>query len=203
MDSYLRKPLEKLFQAPSHFSVLRVLYPLKEGLSGREIARRANINDRNCRLILKRLELLGLVFYQGSGRVRLYQLNRKHFFVEHFLAPLFNNEPKLLDGIKEQLKGTIGELCLWMGIFGSTAKGEDTVESDLDILVLVKNEEQQEILLESLDELEGKLHEMYGVALSPIVMTIKEWRKTNRSFRDTKADIIAHHITLVGDDTIL
>lgn len=198
--SYLRQPLEKLFQTPGHVSVLRVLYPLSEGISGREISRRAGMNDRNCRLILQRLEVLGIVSYQGSGKVRLYSVSREHYMTDRFLSMLFEREREMLKVIANLIESGLNGLCVWAGLFGSVAREADTVESDLDLMVLIAGEKEREPATARLDKLQTELQRKFGIALSPIVMTVQEWRSRDTLFIDTKKEILSAHITITGDE---
>lgn len=201
--SYLRKPLEKLFQTPGHISVLRVLFPLREGISGREVSRRAEINDRNCRLILKRLEIVGIVSYQGTGKVRLYSLNRQHYMTEKFLSTLFNDERGMMDAVIYEIAQQLDGECVWAGLFGSAAKETDTVESDLDLIVLVAGQKDKESAATLLDTLQTELHGRFGVTLSPIVMTLHEWASPEEGLSDARADIISDHMMVTGDERVL
>ena len=200
--SYLRKPLEKLFQTPGHVSVLRVLFPLKEGISGREISRRAKMNDRNCRLVLQRLEVIGVVSYQGSGKVRLYSVNREHYMANKFLSPLFESERGMINAIVETIKIELNGASVWAALFGSAARTTDTVESDLHLIVLVKGEQARESAAHRTDKLQAKLQRKFGITLSPIIMTLREWRSGDRSFMDTKKEILSDHITIAGDERV-
>lgn len=198
-NSFLQHPLELLFQTPSHVSVLRVLYGLKEGVSGREVARRANVSDRTCRLVLERLEALNLVVFSGGGKIRLYRLNRDHFFVKSILEKIFSAESKFSGSILEELSTDLSERCRWACIFGSTARAEDSQHSDLDLLILVDRTAEKKRIEEHLPKWLEKYYHVYGLALEPLVFTVSEWNR-DRRYRSLKDDIESNCITLVGEE---
>lgn len=196
----LRNPMETIFRTPSHISVLRVLFQLKDGISGRETARRAGINDRTARLALQHLELLNLVYFRGSSRTRLYFLNRKHMFHQLFLKPLFSGEGKYINEIIGELKKGLKGKCTWAGIFGSVALRKDTSESDLDVLILVNNLKEKDVISEWIPSFTGKLHTRYGITLVPIVFTVGQWEK-NKEYRELKDSVRKAFIPLIGPDS--
>jgi len=198
-SSFLQHPLESLFQAPSHVSVLRVLYGLKEGVSGREVARRAGVSDRTSRLVLERLEAMNLVVFSGSGKIRLYRLNRGHFFVKSILEKVFSAESKFSSGILEELSVDLEKRCRWACIFGSTARAEDSQHSDLDLLILVDRKDEKVVIENSLQEWLAKYYQVYGLSLEPLVLTVSEWSRDSR-YRSLKDDIKSSFITLVGKE---
>ena len=124
-NSYTRYPLQKIFNAPSHISILRVLNQLTQGISGREIARRAGMNDRTCRLSLQRLEQLNMIENLGAGKTKLFRLNRKNYFNNHAIPSIFAIENKYLPTLMEKLKDDLHNNCVWAWIYGSVAQNTD------------------------------------------------------------------------------
>lgn len=66
--------MQDIFSAPSHIAMMGVLNHITQGVSGKELARRAEINARTCRLALGRLDQLGLVENMGTGKIKLFKL---------------------------------------------------------------------------------------------------------------------------------
>ncbi|WP_025775137.1 hypothetical protein MTCOM_15520 [Moorella thermoacetica] len=69
----------------------------------------------------------------------------------------------------ELLKQQLGGKLLATRLFGSVARGTATPESDIDILVVVKNEDKltREIVIEAAVDINLK----YDVVISPIIMS--------------------------------
>ena len=99
----------------------------------REIARRAGVGLRSAQLALERLESLGLIISERDGNRRYYRANRNERFEElrALLAPEFG----LTDAILRALR-PLDDRVERAFIFGSAAAGSDTVDSDVDLLVV-------------------------------------------------------------------
>jgi len=174
---------------------------LRVGISGREVARRAKVNDRNCRIVLGRLNLLGVVVFDGAGKFPLYRLNRRHLFFKLLIEPIFSAEPKIQSELFQFLTRSLKGHCLWAGIFGSVSKKTDTASSDLDLLLITKSRMQEESAYKKISALQNEVAEKWGLTLAPLVITTSDWkRKKNTSFGRS---LMSSHITLIGKDAII
>lgn len=196
--SFTRHPLQKIFSAPSYIAILRVLNQITQGISGRELARRAAINDRTCRLALVRLEYFNLVENLGTGKIKLFKLNRKNYFAESVLEPLFFGEVSFLVTLIEKLQVSLNNECEWACIYGSVAKKMDVETSDLDVLIIVSSEKNIKGLQDKMTELTSSIFTGFGLSLSPVILTDFQWRK-GRQFQELKKNVIQDHIPLVGE----
>ncbi len=196
--SFTQYPMQEIFSAPSHIAILRVLSQITQGISGRELARRASINDRTCRLALGRLEQFGIVENLGTGKIKLFRLNRKNYFAKTVLPPLFTGEVSFLGSLIEKLQEALKDKCAWACIYGSVAKKIDVESSDLDLLVILKNEKDLQLIQENIIELISNIFSGYGLSLSPVLFTVDQWQKENQ-FQDLKKSVMEDHISLVGE----
>lgn len=80
-------------------------------------------------------------------------------------------------GIKDKLSNTVKDVRL----FGSVARGTDTPESDIDILVLVEKEDR--VSRDIIMDLVVDVNLDYGVVISPIIMSVSHY--ANPLFRET------------------
>mgnify|MGYP003997047867 FL=1 len=195
--SFTQYPMQEIFGAPSHIAILRVLNQITQGISGRELARRAAINDRTCRLALGRLEQLGLVENLGTGKIKLFRLNRKNYFAKTVLPSLFVGEVSFLGSLIEKLQEVLIDKCKWACIYGSVAKKMDVEFSDLDMLIIVEDEKEIENLQDKMTELISSIISEFGLSLSPILLTNNQWRIEKR-FLNLKESVMQDHIPLVG-----
>ena len=195
--SFTQYPMQEIFSAPSYIAILRVLNQITQGISGRELARRAAINDRTCRLALGRLEQLGLVENLGTGKIKLFRLNRKNYFAKTVLPSLFVGEVSFLGSLIEKLQEALIDKCKWACIYGSVAKKMDVEFSDLDMLIIVKVEKEIENLQDKMTELISSIISGFGLSLSPVILTDFQWRK-GKQFQELKKNIIQDHIPIVG-----
>jgi predicted nucleotidyltransferase len=119
--------------------VLVVLAGTTRQLTGREIARLARRGSpHGVNKALARLTAHGLVRQQSAGPAYLYTLNRKHVAAPAALA---------LAGMRADLIGRLrDELSAWTpmplhaSMFGSTARGDGHLGSDIDLLIVRPHE---------------------------------------------------------------
>lgn len=115
--------------------VLAVLAGADTEFSGRELARRAGYGStEGIRRAADRLAVQGVVSRRAVGGAHLYRLNR-----DHVAAKWIEGLATLPDQLIERLRGLIGgwaEPPRLAFLFGSVARREATVESDLDMLVV-------------------------------------------------------------------
>jgi DNA-binding transcriptional ArsR family regulator len=129
----LTSPFESLFPTVDS-SVLRVLLSSEKPRTGREVAREANRSQRATKLVLDRLVDHGLVFREELGRSQVYTLNRDHIAAEP-LAQLARLRLVLFD----RLRAAVGTWRLQPGhvsVFGSAARGDGGLQSDVDIFLV-------------------------------------------------------------------
>ncbi len=200
-QSFIRYPFQEIFRAPSHVAILRVLNQLNQGISGRELARRARINDRTCRLSLKRLEYLGVTEYLGTGKTKLIRLNRKNYFAKSIMPEIFKGEQNFFKSALVSIKELVPEDCEWACIYGSVAKKSDTMLSDVDLLLLVSNEAKIDDMQDMITDMITDHFEIYGLSISPLILTIDQWAE-DIQFRDLKTNIINYHINLSGEQPL-
>ncbi|MBU2575424.1 MAG: nucleotidyltransferase domain-containing protein [Elusimicrobia bacterium] len=191
---FLEKPLDWVFSTPSSVAVLRSLRDSKEGMSGRAVAREGGINHQTCALTVIRLESLGLVKRQGSGKTRLISLNFDHFLIQEVLLPLLRKEREMAARIRRDIAGGIGEQALSTTLFGSAARGGSVPGSDVDLLVIAPPEAKTG-LVKKAEDFSREFMRRYGIRLAPIVMTVREAKN-----RAGKADPLLGNILREGID---
>ncbi len=127
------KPFRAL--SPSvDLDVLVVLAGSTAPRSGREIARRAGRSKTGVQHVLERLVDHGLVNRLDVGNASLYSLNR-----EHLLTPaveqMANARVELIRRLQERI-GSFGIPAAHASLFGSAARGDGDVASDIDLLIV-------------------------------------------------------------------
>jgi predicted nucleotidyltransferase len=85
---------------------------------------------------LSDLDRAGAVKVLGSGRTKLFELNRDHP-IGIALQALFTAERAWLEDTVTVLAGIAKEVAIAAWLFGSVAHCEDTVDSDLDLAVVM------------------------------------------------------------------
>ncbi|MCK4718106.1 MAG: nucleotidyltransferase domain-containing protein [Thermoplasmata archaeon] len=100
----------------------------------RELAKLVNGSVGGCHEAAKRLRGMGLVKSRKSGRNLYYTVNEENPAVFHF--KIFVNTLELNTLVED-----IRDMSMKIVLFGSCSIGKDTVESDIDLLVVTEEAE--------------------------------------------------------------
>ena len=189
-------PLDEALGTRSKVQILRVLMEQDAQISGREIARQAGTAPRTAQLALEDLCKLGLVDREESARAHRFSLNRQHALVKHGLEELFTAERRAVDDVFDRLQSICSRISrdrpgtirsAWL--FGSALRGEDTLESDLDLIILTDGMEEDEDLREELVDARREMAQEYGLDLSPVVMSVERLKEMDRAGATLAADL--------------
>jgi DNA-binding transcriptional ArsR family regulator len=129
----LTSPFESLFPTVDS-SVLVVLLGSEKPRTGREVAREAKRSQRATKLVLDRLVEHGLVFREELGRSQVYTLNREHIAAAP-LAQLASLRLLLFDHLRNAVASWRPQ-PIHLSVFGSTARGDGGLQSDIDIFLV-------------------------------------------------------------------
>ncbi|MDP1721126.1 MAG: nucleotidyltransferase domain-containing protein [Candidatus Nanopelagicaceae bacterium] len=118
--------------------VLLALVGITMPMTGREIERLIEAKSyRGVSLVLDRLRAQGLLNVQKAGNANLYTFNR-----DHIAAPAVEALVDLRGKLFERIGRAITEWTIHpvsVAIFGSAARGDGGVKSDIDILIIRPN----------------------------------------------------------------
>ena len=192
----MRRPLDHVFVAASHVAICRALLDTAEGMSGRQVARRAGINHQTCAVALGRLEDIGIVRRQGSGQTQLFQLNRENRLVRDLLIPLLTKEREVFPRILRRVGDLLAGRCVGAMIFGSVARGEERPDSDLDLLLIADGPRDLAATRQGGDHVRAALAKEWGLRVNAIVLT----HQAVEARRQRKDPLIA---TILGEGTAI
>jgi DNA-binding Lrp family transcriptional regulator len=114
--------------------VLAVLARADTAFTGREIARMTGASKEGVRQVLVRLVEQGIVRREPAGAAQMYRLNR-----DHLAAPAVIALTGLRDELLRRLRRTLADWqppASYAALFGSTARGQERPDSDLDLFLL-------------------------------------------------------------------
>ena len=130
--------LTRALGSESRTRILRLLaqVPGKE-FTGRELARVAGLAHRSVDLAMEDLVALDLVTRRHLGRANVYAANReaRRFRI---VETLFREERETLTRVKEAIATALPDVDSAV-LFGSAARGEEGLESDLDLLIVSRH----------------------------------------------------------------
>jgi predicted nucleotidyltransferase len=142
---------------------------------------------------LARLEKVGLLIRAPHGNRVYYQANRRHPAFED-LKRVVLKTMGLGDALRQALAPLAGRLCLaW--IYGSFARGEETAESDIDLLLV------GDLKLREVASLLGPIGQELGRELNPVVYPPEEFKsKAKEGHHFIRAVLKSDKIFLLGDE---
>lgn len=154
--SHLRHPFTNLLGSAGHVRLLRVMAAMQTPGAAPELARQAGLTPQGARLALDTLTRQHLVRADGSGRSRLYSMDRSHPLAGAVSA-LFEAEHRRWESLLQSLRSAVGRhgpdvMAAWL--YGSVARGEDRVDSDLDLAIITPRPDLADRLREALMPIE-------------------------------------------------
>lgn len=163
--------------------IIKFLLNHEAQMSEREIASILKVSHMSINRTMKELAQLNFVNFVTIGKAHLWRVNRLSYAYQVF--------SKLIKGISEIkeplenlkisiLKNLPKTLIKRVVLFGSIAKGLEKPDSDIDIFILVKNNQDREKLETSLEKLSNICLEVYGNRLSPYILTEKELKQKEK-----------------------
>jgi predicted nucleotidyltransferase len=203
MPNMGRKPRPPASLADALFSrvqlrVLSILFgqPDRE-FSASEIIRLAASGSGAVQRELKRLADAKLVDVGTSANRKLYRANRK--------SPLFEDLHGLIvktSGLVEPLRSALDPFAKSIDaafVYGSVAKGSDTAESDIDLMI-ISDDLAYENIFKSLQGAE----EILRRPVNPNVMSLREWRRKSADHGSFAAKISRQpRLFVIGDSNAL
>lgn len=190
--------LDKLFSTWSNIAVMRALKNYVVGVSGNEAARLAGLTPKNCLITLTALEELGVVIRIRGRREHFFSLNRNHFLVSEVILPMLSSEKKFAALLSAEITKALKKYSISVYLFGSVARNEETIKSDMDICIIYKNAASKKIIEGIISELRVKLNKKFGVSLAPFYISNSEFIKRARSKKPPVADVIKEGRYLCG-----
>lgn len=177
----LHDPLDDLLRGKTSVRVLRTicLFPEKE-FTGRELARMAGSPASKVVAVLERFRLAGLVDRRTVGRSNLWTANRGHIIITE-LAGIFVLERALPTRLSEEIRAATADPRISrVALFGSLARAEETMGSDVDIMVMVRHQRDLDPARLIIDSLEMRIRTLFGLRLAPIFHTEAELPRLRR-----------------------
>jgi hypothetical protein len=146
---------------------------------------------------LARLVAVGLIMVKRSGNQKQYQVNKEaHLFPE--LRSIVLKTFGLVDVLQEALKPMLPQIQIAF-VYGSIAKHEDKVNSDIDLMLIGENLSYAD-LYPVLEGAQAKL----GRQINPSCYTLKEWSRKHKEGNNFISQVMKQpKIFLIGSENDL
>ena len=146
-------------------------------MSEREIASIIGISHMSVNRFLQEFAEMNFVQYSSVGKAHVWTVNKKSYVYQN-LARVFKNIEDVPAPLTE-LKGLILKRCPKaiierVVLFGSVAKQHEQFNSDIDLFILVKKEQDKDKLEKDIEKLSLECLERFGNCLSPYILSKAE-----------------------------
>lgn len=182
--------LEKLFNSKARFKILKLLLFNKDKeYHLREISKKTKLASSVVFHELNNLKSLNLVSYEKKANLVIYSINNNQPIIQD-LKNIFIRTDFAGELIKQKLESKV-KFCL---IYGSFAKGTETSNSDIDLLIV--SEIKEEELLNIIIPLEKEVNR----DINYVLWTENIFRKKAKDNHLLKTINTGKIIMLIGDE---
>lgn len=151
--------LEDILGKEAKIKILRSLFDKPTSYTRKELEEETGLSTGAVHSALKDLQRNEIVAeLKGKGKKRFYKANKNGNPIVRSLSELFNQEKfsereesipshhwNRLAGVTKTLRKTLGDELLRVILFGSLARGEATPDSDIDLLIVLKEVPENDI----------------------------------------------------------
>ena len=152
---------------------------LRHRTEGREVFYNLNLGSPKTRKLCE--------LFETEKREKYYQQNKRlSWALQEFSKRVFDFLPEIQSVV----------------MFGSAARAQLAKTSDVDLLVLVPNLQQEPFneLMKSIDKLAADIRGLYGYPLSAVTMTMKDFEAAFREKKRIPQDVVREGIVLFGEE---
>jgi len=168
--------LEEVFGTGERIKVLRVLARYPKEFTSRELSSYCGVSVRGVIDILSFFERYGLVKSRRVGKSILWKMDENNHLTKLLVLPTFEVENDLVGYLKRRISARVRRFPVQKAvIYGSVARGDERPDSDIDLLLVVK--EKGKWVEELQDKLRGEVLRLFGNMLSIFVCTSSEYKK--------------------------
>jgi predicted transcriptional regulator len=184
--------------------VLAALAAADASFTGRELHRVIGRHSQTgVNRVLNRLVAQGVVERTRAGSARIYRLNRDHLVARH-LVGIAGARDELVQRLQDSMADW-DEPPVFAALFGSTARDESDEASDLDLLLVHRDEvdPDDDPWSGQMDDLLAAVSRWTGNDVRPVTFSRSEARAAIRGKEPFLSAIRLNAITLIGNATFL
>ena len=125
-------------------------------------------------------------------------MNREHLLVTDAIIPLFEVEDNYFNKIASFIKSKLKNKCISLIVFGSVARKDETMSSDYDLCIVLVDMKQKPKAEEAFYEISFLMSKKFGVSVSPIYFTKKEFAQKARLNKSPVNNIVKEGKVISG-----
>jgi predicted nucleotidyltransferase len=178
----------------------------------RELAKLSRVSLGTVSSEFSKLAKEGMVEQKAEGQEKYYKLNLTNSKTRK-LCELFENDRKeelydenrrlayVLEDFTKKVSDFVPEVQSVI-LFGSVARGQASARSDVDVLVLVPNSEEErfKMLMNSVDKLAGEVSGRHQARLATVVIMAKDFEEGIRDEKRFAVDVLKDGVVLFGQE---
>jgi len=189
--------VEEVFGSKVKVKILRTMFkfPTKT-FTGRELANLTkNVSHMAVSKSIKDLADMNLIEIEHHGTSNLLKLNKDTYLFKT-LKEIFMTERKTIDHLKNKIKNYFKNkrFIKTIVIFGSVANKKEEIDSDIDLLIILKKKCK---ITEIIDKLQKDINKEFGNVIMPYILTEKEFYKKKN--KPVIKNITKNNILVFGD----
>lgn len=170
--------LDDILSSKVKMSIVKALlhYPEKK-FSGRELARIVNASPSRVWEILNFFQTYGLVNNIKIGNTIAWNLNTDSVFSRE-LSKIFHIDNRLLKDLKQRITYLFDRQIFTKKIvlFGSVVYGREAPDSDIDLFIVVKEEDDKDKVRDLIQKLNSDFLTLYGNTISEVIYSEEEFK---------------------------
>ena len=175
------EPLDDILSSRIKVRVLRLFSRTRGSYSGREVARLIGNSHNPTIQALKELVAQGLLSRRSIGASDEYTLNEDHLLVSGVLLNAFDVERNALIEIMKRFEEKIGKDFERAIIFGSVARGVERLDSDVDLLIIIRDRANLEAVADKVNEATSLAMAASGNPVSPVLVSRSDYEKKKKA----------------------
>lgn len=172
-----------ILNSATKLKIVKFLLTHEASMSEREIASILKVSHMSINRTMRELSEVNFVNFVTVGKAHLWKVNHKSYafkVLSEFIKGVSGIKGPLDDLKRLILTNMPKALIKRVVLFGSVAKGEEKIDSDIDVFFLVKDAKDKEKLEPALEKLSNACLEIYGNRLSPYILSDQEAKKKIR-----------------------
>ena len=201
----ITNPLNTILDNQTQIKILRFLCRTGAQWNGRQIAKEVGVTPTTAHKALHSLNKEGILLLSNVGKTHVYTLNEDQMIVSDILKPLFAKEGQVLNNAVDMIKrkvtsSKIKKDIVSVALFGSVNAKRDHAGSDIDLVVLMKNQGSKAGAEHLFEEIDKKISKQFGNTVAPYINTLSEFRAKHNQGLGVIKNILKGYTMIYGKD---
>ncbi|MDI6892415.1 MAG: nucleotidyltransferase domain-containing protein [Actinomycetota bacterium] len=181
----LNKPLNVILGNQTRAEILRMFIKYPGEFTGRHVARLCKLPQATVQKQLSVLVDNDILISKRAGRGKIFSLNMQNILYPA-LKDLYEAEDKVLPRVENLISQAIKrssylrDQLVHASIYGSVVKGEETPESDIDLLLLFKEDFDERLVNEKFENVNEQITTISGMSLHLYAWGLNNFDKINK-----------------------